>query len=78
MRFKKLKYDVQPSQAAAWSLTIISACRAVACRPQGDCAMNDSSHSTANADVDQNRRVVRTRLHGVELLFNSRLNKGTA
>ena len=40
--------------------------------------MNDSSHSTANADVDQNRRVVRTRLHGVELLFNSRLNKGTA
>ena len=40
--------------------------------------MNDSSHSTANADFDQNRRVVRTRLHGVELLFNSRLNKGTA
>ena len=40
--------------------------------------MNDSSHSTANADVDQNRRLVRTRLHGVELLFNSRLNKGTA
>jgi malate dehydrogenase (oxaloacetate-decarboxylating) len=40
--------------------------------------MHETLHSTANADPDQNRKLVRTRLHGVDLLFNSRLNKGTA
>lgn len=40
--------------------------------------MNNSAHTRAEADLNQNRKVVRTRLHGVDLLFNSRLNKGTA
>jgi malate dehydrogenase (oxaloacetate-decarboxylating) len=41
--------------------------------------VNNSAHTRAEADLDQqNRKVVRTRLYGVDLLFNSRLNKGTA
>jgi malate dehydrogenase (oxaloacetate-decarboxylating) len=41
--------------------------------------VNNSAHTRAEADLDQqNRKVVRTRLYGVDLLFNSLLNKGTA
>ena len=38
-----------------------------------------STPSSASSDlVGTNQSVLRTRLHGVELLSNSRLNKGTA
>jgi len=40
-----------------------------------------SENSSANADADghaKQRPVIKTRLHGIELLSNSRLNKGTA
>jgi malate dehydrogenase (oxaloacetate-decarboxylating) len=36
------------------------------------------SHSIPDTDLKTKSNVIRTRLHGVELLFNSRLNKGTA
>ena len=39
--------------------------------------MNDSS-PVPDTELNQEKNFVRTRLHGVDLLFNSRLNKGTA
>lgn len=41
--------------------------------------MNNPSHSILKSDsTEKIKHVIRTRLHGVDLLFNSRLNKGTA
>jgi malate dehydrogenase (oxaloacetate-decarboxylating) len=40
--------------------------------------LSDSSHIKTETDTDHDDNVVHTRLHGVDLLFNSRLNKGTA
>ena len=41
--------------------------------------MNDRSDSAAgNYTHEKKKKIIRTRLHGVDLLFNSRLNKGTA
>ncbi|MBS1802081.1 MAG: NAD-dependent malic enzyme [Acidobacteria bacterium] len=39
--------------------------------------LNDSS-PIPDSQLNREKNVVRTRLHGVDLLFNSRLNKGTA
>jgi malate dehydrogenase (oxaloacetate-decarboxylating) len=39
--------------------------------------VNDPSHSPSDVET-RTPHVIRTRLHGVDLLFNSRLNKGTA
>ena len=39
--------------------------------------MNDSS-PLPDSELNRDKNYVRTRLHGVDLLFNSRLNKGTA
>jgi len=39
--------------------------------------VNDSS-PVPDTELNQEKNFVRTRLHGVDLLFNSRLNKGTA
>jgi len=40
--------------------------------------VNNSSDSTSHDPLDETSKDIRTRLHGVDLLFNSRLNKGTA
>jgi len=43
----------------------------------GESQVNDSS-PVPDTELNQEKNFVRTRLHGVDLLFNSRLNKGTA
>ena len=40
--------------------------------------MNKNSHFVFTVDESGAAPIIRTRLHGVDLLFNSRLNKGTA
>jgi malate dehydrogenase (oxaloacetate-decarboxylating) len=40
--------------------------------------VNDASCSSTDSGKQKREHVIRTRLHGVDLLFNSRLNKGTA
>ena len=40
--------------------------------------MSETSQSVPDPHSDEKPATIRTRLHGVELLFNSRLNKGTA
>ena len=40
--------------------------------------MSETEQSIPATDSDEKPATIRTRLHGVELLFNSRLNKGTA
>ncbi|MGC2616149.1 MAG: NAD-dependent malic enzyme, partial [Terracidiphilus sp.] len=40
--------------------------------------MSETPQSAPAIDSDEKPATIRTRLHGVELLFNSRLNKGTA
>ena len=40
--------------------------------------VSEKSHPVPAADPDEKPSVIRTRLHGIDLLFNSRLNKGTA
>ena len=40
--------------------------------------MSDTAHTSATPQIDNKASVIRTRLHGADLLFNSRLNKGTA
>ena len=40
--------------------------------------MNETSQSLPAGTPEENIPVIHTRLHGVDLLFNSRLNKGTA
>lgn len=40
--------------------------------------MNEKSVVPSSSNPDENRQVIETRLKGVDLLFNSRLNKGTA
>jgi malate dehydrogenase (oxaloacetate-decarboxylating) len=45
--------------------------------PRAESRVNDPSHSPSDVET-RTPHVIRTRLHGVDLLFNSRLNKGTA
>ena len=47
-------------------------------RQTGETNVSDTETYLPNEQADHNPAVTRTRLHGVELLFNSRLNKGTA
>jgi malate dehydrogenase (oxaloacetate-decarboxylating) len=44
----------------------------------GEFRVNEPPHSPADVASQTKVQVIRTRLHGVDLLFNSRLNKGTA
>ena len=40
--------------------------------------MSEKSSAVPSADPDERPSVISTRLHGIDLLSNSRLNKGTA
>src|SRR6266568_1759081 len=47
-------------------------------KPKKETPVSEKPEDSPSANQKSNKHEIRTRLHGVDLLFNSRLNKGTA